>query len=139
MIEEIRTFLKREGLLKNGKIGVNYLSEKPLHYTIDEVPTDPVIKRYTDGGSLRQCLFVIASREAFGPEIAENLAISRFYEQLSDEFERLSDQKVLPHFENPSIIPYRLEALSTGYLLSNDERTARFQIQCRLIYRRERI
>lgn len=139
MIEEIRDFLKREGLLKNGKIGVNYLSEKPLHYTVDEVPTDPVIKRYTDGGSLRQCLFVIASREEFSPEVAENLAIARFYEELSDRFEALSEKGTLPHFENPKIVPYRLEALSTGYLLSNDERTARFQIQCRLVYRREYI
>ena len=75
MIEEIRDFLKREGLLKNGKIGVNYLSEKPLHYTVDEVPTDPVIKRYTDGGSLRQCLFVIASREEFSPAFTRSFPI----------------------------------------------------------------
>ena len=139
MIEEIRDYLKKSGLLKNGRIGVNYLSETPLHYTVEQIPCDPVIRQYTDGGSLRQCLFVIASREDFTPEIAENLAISRFYEELAEEFERRSDEKKLPVLSNPALIPYRLEALSTGYLLSNDQRTARFQIQCRLIYRREHL
>lgn len=139
MIEEIRECLRRDGLLKNGKIGVNYLSEKPLHYTIEAVPCDPTIKRYVDGGSLRQCLFVIASREEFSCEVAENLAIARFYEDLADEFEGRVTEKQLPQFKDPALTPYRFEVLSNGYLLSNDERTARFQIQARLIYRRDQI
>lgn len=140
MIEEIRAYLKSKELLKNGKIGVNYLAPKPLHYTIDAVPAEPIIRRYTDGSSLRQCIFIISSRESFDAEVAASLDINRFYEELAENFERLSAKKELPKFGADSgIVPLRLEAMSTGYLMDSDETTARFQIQCRLIFKKERI
>ena len=140
MIEEIRAYLKSKELLKNGKIGVNYLAPKPLHYTIDAVPAEPIIRRYTDGSSLRQCIFIISSRESFDAEVAASLDINRFYEELAENFERLSAKKELPQFDAAcGVIPLRLEAMSTGYLMDSDETTARFQIQCRLIFKKERI
>lgn len=140
MIEEIRNYLKSSALLKNGRIGVNYLSAKPLHYAVNPIPAEPVIRRYTDGSTLRQFVFTVSSRESFDAETAASLDISRFYEELAEAFEKLSEENKLPVFEKGSgVTPKRIEAMSTGYLIDSDETTARFQIQCRMIFRRERI
>ena len=36
-------------LLKDGALMVDYLGEKPVEYTIEVLPCDPVVKRYLGG------------------------------------------------------------------------------------------
>lgn len=139
IINDIRKFIKEYCPLVDGaKINVNYLGEKARRYTLEQEPVSYIIKRYTDGGSVRQLVFVFASRELFGEEERENLEISRFYEELAEWFDKTSEDGILPELAEGKTA-LRLEALTGGYLISNDQRTARYQIQCRLIYRQERI
>ena len=119
-------------------INVNYLGEKKRKYTLEQEPHAPIIKRYADGGSLRQFVFAFASRELFGEKEIENLEVSRFYEEFAEWLESTSEKKILPKLD-PGKTALRLEVLTGGYLLSNTNTSARYEIQCRLIYRQERI
>ena len=54
-------------------INVDYLDDEIASYSIEEVPTNPIIKRYVDGSSVRQFEFIFASRESYGQEVLQNI------------------------------------------------------------------
>ena len=56
-IELIKEFIETCPLLKNGKVNVDYIKDKPQSYSIDETPPPTILKTYTDGGSRNQILF----------------------------------------------------------------------------------
>ena len=133
IIDAIKTFIENNCPLVSGKkINVNYLGEKPQRYTIESVPSTPIIKKYSDGGTQRQYLWVFSSRENYDAEARENLNIARFYEEFSSWIEEQNKNKNLPLLDGAT--PLRLEVLTSGYLFRANTDTARYQIQCRLIY-----
>ena len=102
-------------------------------YSLSFTPAAQVLRRYTDGGTVRQAPFVLAGREPYGPEAGLNLGTSGFYEQLAAWMERQTAKGQLP------VLPGQaralgLEALSSGYLSEENGENARYQIQCRLTY-----
>lgn len=134
IIDSIRTYFLDCPLLENfAKLNVDFLGIDPTEYTIDSQPTSPVIKRYADGGTLKQYIFVFGSREYYGPDTLQNLENSGFYEQFSDWVEQQSDMGNLPKLSG-NRRPLFMEVLTTGYLFDASEDNARYQIQCRLVY-----
>lgn len=105
--------------------------------TIEQVPGNPLIKRYVDGGEMRQMLFVLASREEYSQQDWKQIAVADFYEKLQDWFEAQNNTKAFPLI-GEGLSALRFEATSGGYLMSSDMKTARYQIQCRLVYYKER-
>lgn len=133
MLSEIKSFLKKCPCLHGKKVKANYLSEKPMTYSVEAVPCRPVIKEYVDGGSLRQYIFVFASREVYDGEEIENIKTAQFYEDFAAWLEECSREKLLPEISEGKSL--KIEVLSFGYLYESDARFARFQMQCRLIYK----
>lgn len=133
IIESVRAYFCTCPYLKDGKMNVDYLGAEPTTYTVDAVPSSGVLKEYTDGGKLRQFLFVFASREYYGESVLSQLGNSGFYENLAHWIEEQSEEGNLPQLAE-NISPQKIEILSTGYLFDADERNARYQMQCRLIY-----
>ena len=107
-------------LLKDGALRVDYLGEKPVEYTIEVLPCDPVVKRYLGGSTVRQYLFAFGSREFYSQERLQNIQNSAFYERLPDGMEA-----------------QQLEVVSSGYLFDGSMTNARYQIQLRLLYFKE--
>jgi hypothetical protein len=134
IIDKIREyFLKCPLLDELARFNVDYLGVEPVEYTIDSQPTTPVIKRYTDGGALKQYVFVFGSREYYGSDVLQNLENSGFFERFAEWVEEQSEKGNLPELEgNKQAIS--MEVLTSGYLFSANEDNARYQIQCRLIY-----
>ena len=130
--ESIRTYLCTCPFLKDGIINVDYLGEKPTEYTVECVPAAKEAKRYTDGSSLKQYLFLFASREYYGQDVLTNIENSRFYEQFSNWISQQDKKGIYPVLENG--IPQKIETLSSGYLFHGNGTDARYQIQCRLTY-----
>lgn len=133
IIESIRTFICGCPLLKDGAIGIDFLGNAPTEYTIDGVPTSSIIKRYADGGALKQYTFYFGSREYYGTDVIKNIENSSFYEKFAAWLKEKSDRHELPELEGGKI-PQAVEALSTGYMFDGGAGDARYQIQCRLIY-----
>lgn len=138
IIDAVKKYIEKECPLVSGKkIKVNNLGEKALSMTIEQVPGSPLIKRYVDGGEMRQMLFVLASREEYDQQDWKQIAVADFYEQLQEWFETQNNKKAFPNLDK-GFTPLRFEVTSGGYLMSSDKTTARYQIQCRLVYYKER-
>lgn len=123
-------------LLKDGALRVDYLGEKPVEYTIELLPCDPVVKRYLGGSTVRQYLFAFGSREFYSQERLQNIQNSAFYERLADWVETRSMSGVLPELPD-GMEAQQLEVVSSGYLFDGSMTNARYQIQLRLLYFKE--
>lgn len=138
IIDSLKEFIEKNcPLIEGKKIKANYLGEKPVSYTIEVVPCIPDIKKYSDGGALRQYIFTFGSREFYDAEEIKNMQTAAMYEQLAEWFEETNRKKVLPKLDE-GLKALRFEILSSGYLYSTNGRTAQYRLQCRLIYSKER-
>ncbi len=136
IIDGLKAFFEECPLLKNGRVNVNYLGRNGEDYCIEGVPGEPVVKKYVDGSQLRQYIFVFASREFYGEDEAGNTDTARFYEKLGEWIEERNAGGGLPLL-GEGLNAQSIEALTTGYFYSVRAGTARFQLQCRLVYRKE--
>lgn len=138
MIEAIKNYLKTCPFLKSGKIHVNYLGADAVRYSIEPVPVNPIIKRYTDGGTQRQYTFVFASREYYDAAVLTGMDTAKFYEDFADWLEQQDAAGNLPVLDAGKKAQ-SVQALTLGYAYDTTTDKARFQIQCRLVFQQERI
>lgn len=136
ILEALRDFFYSCPLLADGQIRLEYLGAEPAGYSIETQEASPVVRQYVSGDSLRQLVFVLASREPYGPEQQRALSASGFYQQLSDWIEAQNRLGKLPQLPE-DCRPQRLEVLSSGSSPVAELDTARFQIKCRLLYYKE--
>ena len=133
MINSIKAFIKTCPTLADVDVNVNYLSENAGSSAIENVSSDPIIKNYTDGGALRQFLFTVALREKFGQDVAENTAATEKLEELSDWIFEQDRLGILPNLDgNKNSVS--LEVIKTGWVEEKQSDTAKYQLQCRLVY-----
>lgn len=136
LIECIRNYILRFPELKDGYLLVDILGDKPIEYTIETVPCDPVVRKYTDGSCMKQFLFIFASREFFSEDVAQNIENLGFYEKFEDWIKEQNDEGILPDLGDDRE-PVSIEVLTGGYAFEADTNTARYQIQLRLTYEEE--
>lgn len=138
IIESIRDFISGCPLLKNGVLlNVDRLGDTEIEYTIDGEITNPILRQYVDGSSLRQFNFIFASREKYGSDTLQNIANSGFYEDFADWIENQSNSGNLPILDKYRI-PQYIEVQSGGYVFDTDDSTARYQIQLNFVYYQDR-
>lgn len=136
MIDSVRDFMKSCPLLSEIDVNINYLNESAVSGAVENVSAQPVIKMYTDGGTMRQMLFTVSLRQAFGQEDAANGAAVSKLEQVSDWIETQSNAGILPSLEGKRS-PVSLEIEKSGWLEDKTTDTAKYQLQCRLVYYQE--
>lgn len=134
----LRNYFAECTLLQNGKLNFDYLGIEPVEYTIETVPTEPILKKYVDGSTIRQYPFVFASRESFGADVWGNIDTADFYEKLSNWVETQSNLRNLPNFDEEYRYSISLEVTSSGYVFQEDTDNARYQIQLVLKYYQDR-
>ncbi|MCI1966864.1 MAG: hypothetical protein LKJ17_12150 [Oscillospiraceae bacterium] len=133
IIQALREYFLTCPLMGKSKINVDFLPEKGIEYSIDTTPATEIIKRYVNGDTRRQYLFVIRSVNDYGSDALQNVANSGFYEQLAAWLEEQTNAENFPQLP-PGMEPESIEAQSTGYLFTAGPKSGRYQIQCRLIY-----
>lgn len=115
------------------KVNVNYLEPNTDTYSIEEVPINPIVKKYVNGDSIRQYAFIFTSREPYGIDVLQNIDNSGFYEKFADWIENQNNNEIFPLLDN-GLEPLEIKVTSTGYAFAVTEDTAQFQIQLRLKY-----
>lgn len=115
------------------KVNVNYLEPTVDTYSIEEVPIEPVVKKYVNGDSVRQYAFIFTSREPYGIDVLQNIDNSGFYEKFADWIENQNNNEIFPLLDN-GLEVLEIKVTSTGYAFAVTEDTAQFQIQLRLKY-----
>lgn len=135
IIDSIRDFIKECPHIDDFHKGINidYLNEDATSYSIISVPSDPILKKYINGDTERQLLFVFASREYYSNEIFQNLENIGFYEKFSEWMEHQSSIGGLPILDEGKVAK-KLEAITTGYAFDAEMDKCQYQIQCRLTY-----
>jgi len=133
IIQALRDYFLSCSLMGDSKINVDFLPGKGLEYSIDTTPATEIIKKYINGDTKRQYLFVIRSINDYGSDVLQNIANSGFYERLSDWLEAQSAAGNFPALP-AEMKPESIESQSTGYLFTTGPDTGKYQIQCRLIY-----
>ena len=140
IIEAIRDYIKKctalqefEGITGLVKVNVDYLEENSTVYSIEKVPTDPIIKKYINGDSIRQFQFIFASREPYGADVLQNISNSGFYEDFANWIETQDDNSNLPILDD-GYESQEVKVLSPGYAFQVDVDKARYQIELRLKY-----
>ena len=133
IIAALQAYLQDCPLLAGARLNVDFLPSRPLEYMISPSPVDEVVQAYVHGASIRQYVFVLASKSAIDSGVAQNLANSGFFERLAAWMEQQTHRRRLPALP-PGRQPLRIEAMSTGYLMSATGTEGQYQIQCRLLY-----
>lgn len=137
MIDNIRQFILTCPFLNESsdggiRLNINYLGEDSTVYSIEEVPCEPILKTYINGDTIRQFQFVFCSREPYGADIMQNLANSSFYEDFANWIEEQNNNKNFPVLSIGK--SEEIKVLSPGYAFQVDVDKARYQIQLRLKY-----
>lgn len=114
-------------------ININFLDDEISSYSIETIPINPIIKRYIDGSSIRQYLFLFCSKESYGQEVLQNIQNSGFFEKFTLWIEKNNKQGILPSL-NDGREAIKIEVLTTGYPFQTDIDRARYQIQLKLEY-----
>lgn len=134
MIESIRTYISKCPHLNDfAQINVDYLNKDTGSYSIEVSPSNPIIKTYVSGDTLRQLVFTFSSRESYGVDEIYNIENSGFYEDFSNWLEERSNIGDLPVLD-VNKTSHKIEVLTPGYVFQTDIDRGQYQIQLRLIY-----
>lgn len=134
VIESLRGWLRTYPPLSTGRLAVDFLPRQAQTYSVDSVPCKEEVKRYLDGSSVRQFLFVLSSRAFKGEDIGQNVDNLAFYEGFSAWVVQQDRARQLPEL-GKGRMARKIEVTTSGYPFQVDEHgTARYQVQLRLEY-----
>lgn len=126
----IKEWIEKCPLLNNGKINVDYLKDDINNYSIDKTPVNPILKTYSDGGTLRQITLDFSVQAPLSSQSIVNLTNSKFCEDFMDWIEEQNKINKLPKI--PGIT--QIMCTSPGYVLHKTETTAIYVIQINCQY-----
>ena len=136
VIESVRNWLKEyDGL--TGRLDVDFLGEDADTYSIDTIPTTEVIKRYKDGGCVKQFLFAISSRRFYDQNIAQNVENLKFFEDLTEWVEARVKARDLPIMDGGKTAQKIIVTSSAYPFIVTEDGKARYQLQMRFEYYKE--
>ena len=126
----LQEFEGTEGIIK---VNVDYLEELATVYSIEEVPTNPILRTYVNGDSIRQFQFIFASREPYGTDVLQNISNSGFYFDFANWIEQNNSNDIFPILDS-GYESQEIKVLSPGYAFAVSVDQARYQVEMRLKY-----
>lgn len=116
-------------------VNMDLLEENATTYSIESTPAEPILKRYTNGDTVRQYVFSLCSRNLYSGE--DNVDTSEFYEKFSDWLDECTKEKNLPVLSG-QLESRSIRATTGGYLYDNQGTSCQYRIQCQFIYFKRR-
>ncbi len=133
IIESLRSYFLSCPLLTKERLCVDSAQQRQNAYSIGTMMSDEVMRMYLGKSSKRQYVFellafyTVADTEA---QNAQNAAFFEHFAQWLDEQNKSGNLPLLPQ----RCKPIKLEALSGGYLETQNTDTKVYAMQCRLVY-----
>lgn len=115
-------------------VNMNFLDNEEDSFSIEELATEPIERRFIDGSTIRRYDFVFCSREPYSVEVMQNIDNSNFYELLTNEIEEKNNNGILPIMDIDKYEPLSISVTSNSYLAVTEENTAMYQINMRFRY-----
>lgn len=137
VIQCVQKWLKTYSGL-SGRLDVDFLPEDADTYSIDTIPCEEIIKRYKDGGTVKQFQFAVSSRRFYEQNINQNVSNLQFFEDLTEWVENKARSRQLPAMDKGRTAQ-KIVVTSTAYpFIVTEDGKARYQIQMRLEYYQKR-
>lgn len=137
VIQSVQKWLKTYSGL-SGRLDVDFLGEDAEAYSVDTIPCEEIIKRYKDGGTLKQFQFAVSSRRFYEQNIKQNTSNLQFFEDLTAWVEKKARARELPAMDKGRTAQ-RIVVTSTAYpFVVSEDGKARYQTQMRLEYYQKR-
>ena len=121
-----------EQLGANVAFHIDYPPEDTTQFSIEDSPGDPVLQEFFSGRRKAKN-YVLASRMEYSESIAQQAANSGFWDAFADWIESQSDAHNLPDLGEGRTAE-RVAVTNSGYIVTSEDGTCRFQIQIRLEY-----
>lgn len=131
-------FLATCPYLIDGEMHVDELRENPLNFSIQPEPVTPVLKKYTNGDSVRLFSFQLMARQ-YTTSDDERISNATLYEDVSLWLDKQSRGRLLPDM-GKGRTPKKIEAVGSGYLFDREEdaNTGTYIMQIQLTYYQRR-
>lgn len=137
VMQSVQKWLKTYSKL-SGRLDVDFLDENADTYSVDTIPCEEIIKRYMDGGTVKQFQFAVSSRRFYEQNIKQNLSNLQFFEDLTAWVESKARSRQLPTMDKGRTAQ-KIVVTSTAYpFIISEDGKARYQIQMRLEYYQKR-
>lgn len=133
IIQSIREFVLGCPFLKERQLNVDFLDGQEA-YSIEPVKEETVLRQYTDGGSVRQYMFVLESREKFDGNVETAVANREFYEKFAAWLDEQSSNGSLPILSLPNMTALSIGAVKSSEIIKEEEQTAVYRIECSFKY-----
>lgn len=133
MINEMVKYLSGCPYLDKAGIKINYLEGKPLAFSLKMLPTEPVVKRYADGGAVCESRFSLCLRQEYSRAEAENRAAAELCENIEAWICAQNNKGELPDLGD-GVKPLSLAVAESFGITPIGSIDARFEAELRLVY-----
>ena len=134
IIDSVREYMLSCPELSGKKVNINCLGTKMQSFTIDNVETDSIIKKYCDGSVLKQAVFTLGVRDRFDENLGENLYVTNLLEKIEDWIYKQNIMKNLPLLA--CNMPVRsIEVTKSGHLHDTSMGSGRWQMEFMIVYK----
>ena len=114
-------------------IRINCLASKVPACSIEPVAKEEIIRKYADGGCLKQLVFDLVFRLPYDLENEETDRNAVFLEKLAGWMKETSGNGILPELPD-GMTAISIEAVTPGVLKNSAERSARYELRARVVY-----
>lgn len=117
----------------NYQINANMLSNNPINYSLDKIPTASTIESWISGLEIHRDLYSFRSRNEYSQDTMTNLLNIGFFEIFEDKISSNNKKGILPEIKGIESI----ECLNCGSMNNATTNTAEFDIQIQITYKVE--
>lgn len=136
-VTKLRTYLMTiiDELLTdtNYQINANMLSNNPINYSLDKIPTASTMESWISGLEIHRDVYSFRSRNQYSKDAITNLLNVGFFEIFEKTISSNNKKGILPEIEGIESI----ECLNCGSMNNAETNTAEFDIQIQITYKVE--
>ena len=138
IIDAVRNYMLSCPKLTGKKININCLGTKNHSFSIDNVVAESVIKKYCDGGTLKQAVFILGVRDRYDEMLEENISVMALLEEIEDWIYKQNIIKNLPVLDSSDLLVRSIEVTKSGHLHETSMGSGRWQLEFRIVYKQSR-
>lgn len=133
--DAVRKFMLSCPRLTGNKINVNCLGTRIKSLSIDNVSSNPVIRKYCDGSMLMQAVFNLSVRDRYDENIGGSLYVSELLEDVENWIWQQNTIKNLPNLDK-GMLCRSIEVTKSGHLYDTSMSNGRWQLEFRIVYKK---
>ena len=114
------------------QINADMLANNPVNFSLDKIPTASTVEKWINGTETCRDVFNLRSRNEYSQDTINNLKNIGFFEQFEEKINSNNKKGILPDIDGIETI----ECLNSGTLNRAETKTAEFDIQIQITYKR---